>query len=130
MMIRTPGRAYRETGKTRLAFAMIYFVWGSAVTAIRAGIREVPPFLFAAMHSMVAGLVLCRWMIARSERSRSRASMDVGILARCLIRSGQRGRDCDDTSEEVDRDTSNGRYGITPDYFTSARNSRPNKEVV
>ncbi len=56
--------------------------------------------------------------------------MDVGILARCLIRSGQRGRDCDDTSEEVGRDTSNERYGITPDYFTSARNSRPNKEVV
>jgi hypothetical protein len=68
MMTRTPGRAYRETGKTRLAFAMIYFVWGSALTAIRAGIREVPPFLFAAMYSMVASLVLCRWMIARGER--------------------------------------------------------------
>ncbi len=109
---------------------MIYFVWGSAVTAIRAGIREVPPFLFAAMYSMVASLVLYCRMIARGERSRSRASMDVGILARCLIRSGQRGRDCDDTSEEAGRDTSNGRYGITPDYFTAARNSRPNKEVV
>jgi hypothetical protein len=42
--------------------------------------------------------------------------MDVGILARCLIRSGQRGRDCDDTNEPG-RDTNNGTYEITARLF-------------
>jgi drug/metabolite transporter (DMT)-like permease len=52
-----------------LAFAIIYFVWGSTFLAIRVGVREVPPFLLAAMRFLVAGLVLYGWMIARGERS-------------------------------------------------------------
>jgi drug/metabolite transporter (DMT)-like permease len=55
--------------KTLLAFAIIYFVWGSTFLAIRVGVREVPPFLLAAMRFLVAGLVLFGWMIARGERS-------------------------------------------------------------
>src|SRR6202030_413364 len=52
-----------------LAFAIIYFVWGSTFLAIRVGVREVPPFLLAAMRFLIAGLVLYGWMIARGERS-------------------------------------------------------------
>jgi drug/metabolite transporter (DMT)-like permease len=52
-----------------LAFAIIYFVWGSTYLAIRVGVREVPPFLFAALRFLIAGLVLYVWMIARGERS-------------------------------------------------------------
>ena len=37
--------AHRPTWKTLLAFAIIYFVWGSTFLAIRIGVREVPPFL-------------------------------------------------------------------------------------
>jgi drug/metabolite transporter (DMT)-like permease len=59
----------RTTWKTLLAFAIIYFVWGSTFLAIRVGVREVPPLLFAAMRFLVAGLVLFGWMIARGERS-------------------------------------------------------------
>jgi drug/metabolite transporter (DMT)-like permease len=55
--------------KTLLAFAIIYFVWGSTFLAIRVGVHEVPPFLFAAMRFLVAGLVLYVWMIAKGERS-------------------------------------------------------------
>jgi drug/metabolite transporter (DMT)-like permease len=55
--------------KTLLAFAIIYFVWGSTFLAIRIGVREVPPLLLAAMRFLVAGLVLYGWMIARGERS-------------------------------------------------------------
>ena len=55
--------------KTLLAFAIIYFVWGSTFFAIRVGVREVPPFLLAAMRFSVAGLILYAWMIARGERS-------------------------------------------------------------
>src|SRR5467141_4334239 len=59
----------RSTWKTILAFAIIYFVWGSTYLAIRVGVREVPPFLLAAMRFLIAGLLLYGWMIARGERS-------------------------------------------------------------
>src|SRR5580658_6221615 len=55
--------------KTLLAFAIIYFVWGSTFLAIRVGVLEVPPFLLAAMRFLAAGLVLYGWMIARGEHS-------------------------------------------------------------
>jgi drug/metabolite transporter (DMT)-like permease len=61
----------RPTWKTLLAFAIIYFVWGSTFLAIRVGVHEVPPLLLAAMRFLVAGLVLYGWMIARGERSPS-----------------------------------------------------------
>jgi len=61
--------ATRPTWKTLLAFAIIYFVWGSTFLAIRVGVREVPPFLLAAMRFIVAGAVLYVWMIAQGERS-------------------------------------------------------------
>jgi drug/metabolite transporter (DMT)-like permease len=60
---------HRPTWKTLLAFAIIYFVWGSTYLAIRVGVREVPPFLLAAMRFLIAGLLLYGWMIARGERS-------------------------------------------------------------
>jgi drug/metabolite transporter (DMT)-like permease len=59
----------RPAWKTLLAFAIIYFVWGSTFLAIRVGVREVPPFLLAAIRFLVAGLVLYGWMIAYGERS-------------------------------------------------------------
>lgn len=62
----------RSRWKTLLAFAIIYFVWGSTYLAIRVGVREVPPFLLAAMRFTIAGLVLFGWMLARGERSPSR----------------------------------------------------------
>ena len=68
--------------KTLLAFAIIYFVWGSTFLAIRVGVREVPPLLFAAMRFLVAGVVLYGWMIARGERSPpARQWASVSLLA-------------------------------------------------
>ncbi len=61
----------RPTWKTLLAFAIIYFVWGSTYLAIRIGVHEVPPLLLAAMRFVVAGLVLYGWTIAHGERSPS-----------------------------------------------------------
>src|SRR3984893_1652991 len=73
---------HRPTWKTFLAFAIIYFVWGSTFLAIRVGVREVPPFLLAAMRFLVAGLVLYGWMIARGERSPSgREWVSASLLA-------------------------------------------------
>ena len=78
----TDSATHRSTGMTLLAFAIIYFVWGSTFLAIRFGVREVPPFLLAAMRFLVAGLVLYGWTIARGERSPSgRQWASVSLLA-------------------------------------------------
>src|SRR5256712_4853639 len=75
-------KTHRPRWKTLLAFAIIYFVWGSTYLAIRVGVREVPPFLLAAMRFLVAGLVLYGWMIAQGERSPSgRQWMSASLLA-------------------------------------------------
>src|SRR5580698_6028100 len=78
-------QSHRPTWKTLLAFAIIYFVWGSTYLAIRVGVREVPPFLLAAMRFLVAGLVLCGWMIARGERSPGRRQWLSAFLLAFLI---------------------------------------------
>jgi drug/metabolite transporter (DMT)-like permease len=57
----------RPAWKTLLAFAIIYFVWGSTFLAIRIGVHEVPPLLFAAMRFVAAGAVLFGWMLAKGE---------------------------------------------------------------
>jgi len=63
---------HRPAWKTLLAFGIIYFVWGSTYYAIRVGVREVPPFLLAAMRFVIAGAVLYGWTRARGERGPSR----------------------------------------------------------
>jgi drug/metabolite transporter (DMT)-like permease len=56
----TPGRPC--AWKVLLAFAIIYFVWGSTYLAIRIGVAEVPPFLLASIRFLIAGIVLYGWM--------------------------------------------------------------------
>lgn len=48
--------------KILVAFAIIYFVWGSTFLAIRIGVHEVPPLLLAAMRFLAAGVVLYGWL--------------------------------------------------------------------
>ncbi len=57
------------TWKVLLAFAIIYFVWGSTFLAIRVGVRDVPPFLMAGLRFFVAGLILYAWMRASGTPS-------------------------------------------------------------
>lgn len=79
------------TWKTLLAFAIIYFVWGSTFLAIRIGVREVPPFLLAAMRFLIAGLVIYGWMMARGERSPSQREWTSAFLLALLIFVGDYG---------------------------------------
>lgn len=68
--------------KTLLAFATVYLVWGSTFLAIRIGVREVPPFLLAAIRFLIAGSVLYAWMLVRGERSpNSRQWLSAFLLA-------------------------------------------------
>jgi len=48
--------------KILLAFSLIYFVWGSTFLAVRVGVHEVPPLVFAALRFTSAGLILYAWM--------------------------------------------------------------------
>ena len=73
---------HRPTWKTLLAFAIIYFVWGSTYLSIRVGVLEVPPFLLAAIRFLVAGAVLYGWTLARGERQPSaRQWASISLLA-------------------------------------------------
>jgi drug/metabolite transporter (DMT)-like permease len=75
----------RPAWKTLLAFAIIYFVWGSTYLAIRVGVREVPPFLLAGMRFVAAGAILYGWMIAKGERSPRRREWMAVLLMAVLI---------------------------------------------
>src|SRR5271154_4362374 len=75
----------RPAWKTLIAFAIIYFVWGSTYLAIRIGVHEVPPLMLAAMRFFVAGLVLYLWMRARGVPSPSRREWLSASLLAALI---------------------------------------------
>lgn len=54
----------RERGilaKVLVAFACVYFIWGSTFLAIRIAIETLPPLLMCAARLLSAGLVLLAW---------------------------------------------------------------------
>jgi len=77
--------------KVLLAFAIIYFVWGSTFLAIRIGVREVPPFLLAGMRFLVAGAVLYAWMRVRGTPSPTLREWRSATLLAVLIFVGDYG---------------------------------------
>ena len=59
-----PKKKAVSTASIVLAFASVYFFWGSTYTAIRIGAAEMPAFLLAGMRFSIAGVILlawCRW---------------------------------------------------------------------
>src|ERR1700757_3836591 len=72
--------------KTLVAFGIIYFVWGSTFLAIRVGVHEVPPLLFAAMRFFIAGLALVAWTAFRREtRPTAREWGSISLLAALIF---------------------------------------------
>jgi drug/metabolite transporter (DMT)-like permease len=51
-----------------LAFASVYFFWGSTYTAIRIGAAEMPAFLLAGTRFLIAGTILLSWCWFRGLR--------------------------------------------------------------
>lgn len=74
-----------QTWKVLLAFAIIYFVWGSTFLAIRVGVRELPPFLFAGMRFLIAGIALYGWMRLTGTRSPTLREWGAATLLAVLI---------------------------------------------
>jgi drug/metabolite transporter (DMT)-like permease len=71
--------------KVLLAFAIIYFVWGSTFLAIRVGVREVPPFLLAGMRFFIAGIILYAWMRVKGVPSPTAREWGSAALLAILI---------------------------------------------
>jgi drug/metabolite transporter (DMT)-like permease len=71
--------------QTLLAFAIIYFVWGSTFLAIRIGVREVPPLLLAGMRFFAAGLSLYLWTRANGTPAPNRREWRDATLLAMLI---------------------------------------------
>src|SRR5437868_6014900 len=80
-----PSGTHPRTWKVLLAFAIIYFVWGSTFLAIRVGVREVPPFLLAGIRFLIAGTVLYLWMLGRGTPSPSAREWSGATLLALLI---------------------------------------------
>ena len=79
------GNSKPRRWKVLLAFAIIYFVWGSTFLAIRVGVREVPPFLLAGMRFLAAGIVLYVWMRLKGTRSPAFREWGAASLLAVLI---------------------------------------------
>jgi drug/metabolite transporter (DMT)-like permease len=71
--------------KILLAFAIIYFVWGSTFLAIRVGVHEVPPFLLAGMRFTAAGILLYGWLRVTGTPGPSRREWMAATFLGALI---------------------------------------------
>src|SRR5437762_3277073 len=71
-------------GKALIAYLVVCVFWGSTYLAIKVGVTELPPFLFAGLRFLIAGLLL--FGIARAlgdalpRRSDWRTLASVGVL--------------------------------------------------
>jgi drug/metabolite transporter (DMT)-like permease len=68
---------------TLLAFACIYFVWGSTYLAIRYAVETIPPLFVASVRHLIAGGLLfawCWWRGLRPTRQQWLASIVLGAL--------------------------------------------------
>lgn len=75
------------TGQSRLlillAFACIYFIWGSTYLAIRYAVETIPPLFVASFRHLIAGGLLfgwCWWRGLRPVRQQWFASIVLGAL--------------------------------------------------
>ena len=68
-----------------LAFASVYFFWGSTYTAIRIGAAEMPALLLAGTRFLIAGSILLAWCRWRGLRMvfPSRDHVDAGAAWDC-----------------------------------------------
>jgi drug/metabolite transporter (DMT)-like permease len=60
-------------GKPLIAYLLVCLFWGSTYLAIKIGVGELPPFLFAGIRFFVAGLILLAVALALGHRLPARA---------------------------------------------------------
>src|SRR5204862_96671 len=60
-------------GKALIAYLIVCVFWGSTYLAIRVGVGELPPFLFAGLRFFIAGAILFVAALALGDKAPSRA---------------------------------------------------------
>lgn len=73
--------------KLYVSFAIVYIAWGSTFLAIRLGVQDLPPLLFAAGRSFLAGVLLLALALYRREPmpATRREWLVVGLLGLVMI---------------------------------------------
>lgn len=83
---------YSHRLKIVLAFAAVYFVWGSTYLAIRVGVAALPPALFAGARFLAAGLLLTAYArFAGLQFPRGRSEWKTIWVAAVLLLVGANG---------------------------------------
>jgi drug/metabolite transporter (DMT)-like permease len=77
--------------KLLLAFAAVYFIWGSTYLAIRFAIETVPPFLVGGSRFLMAGAVMYVWLRARGAARPTRAQWRSAFIIGPLLMTGGNG---------------------------------------
>jgi len=89
----TGTRKAASTASIVLAFAAVYFFWGSTYTAIRVGAAEMPAFLLAGTRFLIAGAILLAWCRWRGLRLvfPARTMLLLGLIGLFLLGGGNVG---------------------------------------
>ncbi len=77
--------------KLFLAFAAVYFIWGSTYLFIRFAIETVPPFLVGGSRFLIAGLVMYAWLRMRGAARPTRAEWRSAFIIGPLMMTGGNG---------------------------------------
>jgi drug/metabolite transporter (DMT)-like permease len=88
-----PQRKPASTASIVLAFASVYFFWGSTYTAIRVGAAEMPALLLAGTRFLVAGAILLAWCRWRGMRTAwpPRTMLMLSLIGLLLLGGGNVG---------------------------------------
>ena len=77
---------------TLIAFATVYLVWGSSYLAIRIGVADLPPALFAGVRFICAGILLGTYARLRGQAfPTARAEWKTIIVVGLLLMAGGNG---------------------------------------
>ena len=93
LQIADPKKKAVTTASIVLAFASVYFFWGSTYTAIRIGAAEMPALLLAGTRFLIAGAILLAWCRWRGLRLLWPSSnmLRLGLIGLLLLGGGNVG---------------------------------------
>ncbi len=77
--------------KLLLAFAAVYFIWGSTYLGIRFAIETVPPFLVGGIRFVLAGALMYAWLRARGVAPPTRIEWRSAFIIGPLMMTGGNG---------------------------------------
>jgi len=85
-----PKKRTATTASIVLAFASVYFFWGSTYTAIRIGAEQMPALLLAGTRFLIAGAILMAWCRWRGMRLLWPATtmLRLGLIGLLLLGGG------------------------------------------